>query len=79
MLVGIATIKCFIGNIGENYPKSPEPTVNEVMEIIIPNENYPASEEPISNGMLSISYFRAHIGLGTLICFWFLPNWPWFP
>ena len=30
-------------------PKSPEATVNEVLESITTNENYQASQEPIGN------------------------------
>ena len=60
MSLSINTIKHFLGKIGEKYsfkkksnnhgsPKSPESTVNEVMESITTNENYPASQEPMSN------------------------------
>ena len=57
MLVSINTTKCFLGKIAEKSsfkkksnnkhesPKSPEATLNEVMESITTNENYPASQE----------------------------------
>ena len=33
----------------QEHPKSPEPTVNEIMKTIEKNMNYPTSEEPISD------------------------------
>ena len=60
MSVSIDTIKYFKGKIGEKYsfkkilnnqenPKSPEQTIDEVMETIVTNKNYPASEELIND------------------------------
>ena len=60
MSVSVHTIKCVIGKIGDKCSfkrksnnqenqKSPEKTVNELMESIPTSINHPASEEPVND------------------------------